>query len=496
MNEDESLIREGMSSQITEYNGLMKVFILDDSPNGSYRKLAQDMAIEYVARPEKIHGKAGNLNYALKNFVDTDLFFVMDCDYRIVDPQIFIKLISVMDERTALAQAPQRYINVSDSRASEFAEIENKIWFDTINVHTDGYGIVPYHGTNSVVRTQALREVGYLEEEAAVDDFPTYARMLLRGWKTAYISDIVMEGYAPTDLFGLLRQRKKWAMGMGKSFVMVGYKLIGKAGFIESLHHWCNFTWFIWPLTNLCYSILLAVFAILEYLRIFTIPMVMPLVVLNMVASIIILPLLGGRKYWSSYLRMLSMDYLLTYEFGFNFIRGMFGARTDVLTPKKKLSPRRVDLAKLVIPVAATAVFFIALFLFIVLFLSERTGQPFYAAFAAYNAILYTYSLNNVREKSGPVDAHAEGQRRYRGIGEVLGKKAVASDAGAVGLIRDLAYSSDGRGAFVIDLPPKEGVSRQGFFPLDSIKMVASVVLFRSINDLEIAASPKSADKR
>jgi len=301
VNEDEHYIKRGVRSvKAVEYNGLIKIFLLDDSPDQRYKSLAEEMGIEYVARPEKIHGKAGNLNYALKNHVDTELVFVMDCDYEIVDPEIFIKMVSVMDEKTALVQAPQRYRNYYDSYASEFAEIENRIWFDTINLHSDRYGIVPYQGTNSIVRMNALREVGFLDEEASVDDFPTYARMLLQGWNTAYISDVVMEGYAPKDLPGLLKQRKKWATGMGKAFISVGYKLLGRGGLIPSIHHWCNFTWFAWPLTNLLYSFLLGIFVILEYLHIFTIPMLPILVLINLVTSLTLLFFLGGKLYWLS----------------------------------------------------------------------------------------------------------------------------------------------------------------------------------------------------
>jgi cellulose synthase/poly-beta-1,6-N-acetylglucosamine synthase-like glycosyltransferase len=396
VNEEEDLIRRGIDSVRTvRYNGPLKIFLLDDSKDGKFKDLARAYNVEYVARPVKIHGKAGNLNYTLRNYVDTELFFVMDCDYQIVDRDIFTKMVAVMDDGTALVQAPQRYMNVADSKASRFAEIENVIWFDTINLHQDRYNIVPYHGTNSVVRTEALREVGYLDEESAVDDFPTYGRMLLRGWKTAYIPDIVMEGSAPKDLQGLLKQRKKWAMGMGKSFVSVGHKLIGRKGVIQSIHHWCNFTWFAWPLTNLAYSVLLSVFVVLQYLNVFTIPTLAILVLVHLVASISLLFFLGGKKYGVPFLKMLSMDFLLTYEYGYNFIRGMFGARTDVLTPKSSSGLGPSQMLRLAIPIVCTSGYFLA-----ITYVALQIPQPFYAAFGAYNAVMYSYSLTNLRSKA------------------------------------------------------------------------------------------------
>ena len=402
VNEDDSLIRRGIRSVMTtRYNGVLRIYLLDDSKDGKYKALAAETGVKYVARPVKDHGKAGNLNYTLKNYVQTELFFVMDCDYEIVDADIFTKMVNLMDKRTALVQAPQRYINVSDSKASMFAEIENVIWFDIINVHADRYNIVPYHGTNSIVRTKALREVGYLDEDSAVDDFPTYARMVLRGWKTAYLPEVVMEGSAPKDLQGLLKQRKKWAMGMGKSFVSVGYKLLffsfGKKSLVESIHHWCNFTWFAWPVTNVAYSLLLGLFVYLQYRGIFTIPMLPALVVLHLITSVSLLILMGGRKFGLSFLKMVSMDYLLTYEFGYNYIRGVFGARTDVLTPKRNSGLGTAQLLRVTLPILATITFFTY-----VTYLSILIPQLFYATFGIYNIIMFAYSLTNLKGTPKP----------------------------------------------------------------------------------------------
>ena len=392
VNEDEELISRGIRSvRATRYNGLLRIYILDDSKDGKYKTLAGENGVEYIARPVKIHGKAGNLNYAMKNYVDTELFFVMDCDYEIIDSDIFVKMVARMDERTAFVQAPQRYLNVADSKASRFAEIENVIWFDTINAHVDRYDIVPYHGTNSIVRTQALKEVGYNYEDGAVDDFPTYARMLQRGWKSAYLPEIVMEGSGPKDIQGLMKQRKKWAMGMGTAFVREGYKLLKTRNFVTWINHWCNFTWFAWPVTNLAYSVMLGIFIVLQYLNIFTIPLVPILVLLHLAASVVLLPVMGGRKYGLPFLKMLSMDYLFTYEFGWNYIKGMIGRRTDVLTPKTKSGLGTGQMLALVVPIIATVFFFS-----IITIVSVQILEPFYFGFGAYNVIIYAYSLTNL----------------------------------------------------------------------------------------------------
>lgn len=461
-NEHADILKRGIDSVRNAcYSGRLKIYIADDSMDGHYRGLANELKVEYIAHPNpKINGKAGNLNYALQHGIDkdTELFFPMDCDYIITDKNIFENMVRLIncDEKTALVQAPQRYINdYSASRASLFAETENKVWFDKINASAARYGIVPYHGTNSIVKVSALKDVGWLDTKSCLDDFPTFARMMEKGWKSAYLPFIVMEGEAPHDIAGLLRQRKKWATGMGRTFINDSWKFVGKAFLLRlllffialsllypilqdttnwpkywssilpifilgpillildivlwsshieesiiTLHNWCNYMWFSWPLTNLCYSMFLSSFIILEYLGIFIIPMQMTVVLINFFASILLLPLIGGRKDYRNYLVMLSMDYLLTYEYGWNFIRGMFGARADVLTPKEKLQTSGSEKARLAVPILTTSAFFTALFFFLAMFLAYTVQQIFYIAFTAYNAIMYAYSINNIRNVS------------------------------------------------------------------------------------------------
>jgi len=91
---------------------------------------------------------------------------------------------------------------------------------------------------------------------------------------------------------------------------------------------------------------------------------------------------------------MLSIDYLLTYEFGSNFIKGMMGKRTDVLTPKRKTGIGLFQLAKLILPILLTGIFFLGVSILAVLI-----NHPFYAIFAIFNTGMYFYSLSNIREK-------------------------------------------------------------------------------------------------
>lgn len=75
---------------------------------------------------------------------------------------------------------------------------------------------------------------------------------------------------------------------------------------------------------------------------------------------------------------------------------------------------------------------------------------------------------------------------KYHRRDEAVGKEVIESDAKKVGVIKDLAYTSDGKTAFVVDLPPEKGSIREGFLLFEKISKMKDVILIKSINELEI----------
>ena len=75
---------------------------------------------------------------------------------------------------------------------------------------------------------------------------------------------------------------------------------------------------------------------------------------------------------------------------------------------------------------------------------------------------------------------------KYHKRDEAIGKEVIETDAKKVGVVKDLAYTSDGKVALVVDLPSEKGSVREGFLLFDKISKMKDVILIESITDLEI----------
>ena len=87
-----------------------KVYVLDDGHRSEVRKLAGSMGCYYIARQDRDHAKAGNLNHAL-NGTSGDLIAVFDTDH--VPTSAFLRetVGFFENERVAIVQTPHHFYN-------------------------------------------------------------------------------------------------------------------------------------------------------------------------------------------------------------------------------------------------------------------------------------------------------------------------------------------------------------------------------------------------
>ncbi|MDP6962984.1 MAG: glycosyltransferase, partial [Planctomycetota bacterium] len=78
-NEDASLLRATVNaSKAMDYRH--KTYLLDDGNRPEIRDLAEELGIDYIAREENRHAKAGNLNHALE-ITTGEFIVVLDADH-------------------------------------------------------------------------------------------------------------------------------------------------------------------------------------------------------------------------------------------------------------------------------------------------------------------------------------------------------------------------------------------------------------------------------
>ena len=137
-------------------------WILDDGKRPALRELAESNGIGYVTRsadwtPDMPrHAKAGNLNNALM-LTSGEYLLILDAD-QIPEPDILDKTLGYFnDDRVALVQTPQYFINVP---ADDPLGSQAPLFYGPIQQGKDGWNAAFFCGSNAILRREALMQLG------------------------------------------------------------------------------------------------------------------------------------------------------------------------------------------------------------------------------------------------------------------------------------------------------------------------------------------------
>jgi len=97
----------------------------------------------------------------------------------------------------------------------------------------------------------------------------------------------------------------------------------------------------------------------------------------------------------------------------------------------------------------------------------------------AYLLIIWSETIKMVGQR---VRKLAKFHRRE----EIIGKEVIESEAKKVGMVKDLAYSLDGKIALIVEQAVEKGRIQEGFLSFDKIEKIGDVVLIKSVQDLDI----------
>ena len=193
-------------------------WLLDDGRRPEMRALAEELGVRYLTRPDNAHAKAGNINHALP-LLDGELVAILDADH-VPLPDFLDHLCGHFDDPdVVLVQAPHEFYNLDSVQHVEGEVHEQSLFFRVICPRKDESNSVFWCGSGTVIRRQALIEVGGVATETIAEDFHTTIKLHQRGWRTRYVNETLLLGLAPHDLSAFLLQRSRWARGNLRVFL-------------------------------------------------------------------------------------------------------------------------------------------------------------------------------------------------------------------------------------------------------------------------------------
>jgi cellulose synthase (UDP-forming) len=200
-----------------------ETYVLDDGQRLWVRAMAASLGARYIAREEHTHAKAGNVNHALAE-LDLDVVGILDADH-IADAGFLTNTLGYFeDPRVAVVQTPQDFYNLDsfehDKNRSWFWRArrpisfnEQRLFYRAIQPGKNRWKAAFWCGTNAVVRTSAIAEIGGIADETVTEDMHTTIRLHRHGWESIYHNEVLAHGLAARDATEYQAQRLRWGTG-------------------------------------------------------------------------------------------------------------------------------------------------------------------------------------------------------------------------------------------------------------------------------------------
>jgi cellulose synthase (UDP-forming) len=246
-----------------------EVLVLDDGRRDWLHEYCESQDVRYVSRNDNAGSKAGNINNALQllahDAVPPDYVAVLDADF--VPHRGFVarSLALFKEPKIGLVQTPQHFFNADPVQhnlgVSRSYPDEQRFFFDHLQPARDAWGIAFCCGTSSVLRWQAVQDVGGFPTESITEDFMMTLVLRESGWDTAYLDEPLTEGLAPEGLKEYVTQRSRWCLGMMQiarsrvgPFARNNLRLRDRWSVIDAVLYWLST--FLFRLATVTYPLL------------------------------------------------------------------------------------------------------------------------------------------------------------------------------------------------------------------------------------------------
>jgi exo-beta-1,3-glucanase (GH17 family)/cellulose synthase/poly-beta-1,6-N-acetylglucosamine synthase-like glycosyltransferase len=175
---------------------------------------AQGPALRFFHLPDHPGFKAGALNFALEQTDPRAAWIaVVDADY-IVRPEWLRELAGhFADPSVGIVQAPQAHRDWDDRPLRRMMNWEYEGFFRIGMHHRHERDAIVQHGTMTLIRAAALRQVGGWDAGCICEDTELGLRLFRLGLRAVYVDQVFGAGLVPADFGAYRRQRQRWAQG-------------------------------------------------------------------------------------------------------------------------------------------------------------------------------------------------------------------------------------------------------------------------------------------
>ncbi|HEX5303356.1 MAG TPA: glycosyltransferase family 2 protein [Streptosporangiaceae bacterium] len=200
-------------------NGQVTIVVCNDGRVAGYpaweetEALAEELGVQCVTRTTGGGAKAGNIENArqLCQITGSSFLVIFDAD-QVPAPDFLIKTIPPFaDPKVGWVQTGQYYSNL-DNPVSRWADDQQSMFYHLLCPGKAAMNAAFICGTNVVIRSAALDEIGGLPQDSVTEDFAASID-LHRRWRSIYLTDVLATGLGPLDVPSFLKQQGRWALG-------------------------------------------------------------------------------------------------------------------------------------------------------------------------------------------------------------------------------------------------------------------------------------------
>lgn len=220
------------------------IWLLDDGCRPEMESLAAELGVRYIARQDRSHAKAGNLNNALQ-FTDAPFVAIFDCDHA-PSPEFLERTLGYfIDPKVAFVQTPQDFYNTNSfqhrgSQLTREAWHEQTLFYRVIQPGKDRWNAGFFCGSCAIMRKAALDDIGGFATGTITEDMHTSLRLHKNGWDSIYHSEALAFGMSPATLEQYDTQRLRWGRGAMQVWLKEGMLLRGKLSLPQRLAYFMS----------------------------------------------------------------------------------------------------------------------------------------------------------------------------------------------------------------------------------------------------------------